>query len=128
LNIFVSHATKDSELVTRICNFFEIHGIGCWTHENNISTRGTFQDKIADAIREADAFLVVLTRNSIESRNVYNEVYLAKEKEIVIPFLSENIKIPDRFLFELGTRDIVPAYDNLPSQLERILAALENDQ
>lgn len=72
VSIFLSHSHQDRELVEGLINWFAMYGIRLYVDWQDSSmpriTSGTTAEGIKNKIRELDYFLVLATRNCLESR------------------------------------------------------------
>jgi len=100
--IFLAHANEDKQEVRRVRNLLEDHGLNTWFDENDLEPGERWRDTIPEAIKGAKAFLIFLSKKSIEKTGyVQNELRIAlrffEEKPlntIFIPVLLEDIPIP----------------------------------
>jgi len=78
---FISYSAKDAEfakrLYTRLCE----NRVTCWFAEHDIPIGGVLRQQIYDAIGEYDRFLLVLSKHSIRSGWVRDEVEKCFELE-----------------------------------------------
>ncbi|MBZ0280423.1 MAG: TIR domain-containing protein [Anaerolineae bacterium] len=72
--IFVSHASKDDEIVTRLHNELEAAtGLNLWVDHKDIPPGANWQITIDQTLRETDAMLLVISRNSANREEVMAE-------------------------------------------------------
>ncbi|MBZ0285639.1 MAG: toll/interleukin-1 receptor domain-containing protein [Anaerolineae bacterium] len=72
--IFVSHASKDDATVTRLCDeLMASTGRDLWVDHKNIATGANWQIAIDTSLREKDAMLLAMSRNSADREEVIAE-------------------------------------------------------
>jgi tetratricopeptide (TPR) repeat protein len=97
--IFVSHSSKDDVLVKALGKSLEIQGFEPWIDSRRLKGGDALEPKIKEAIKQARAFIVVLSLNAINSPWILKEVQYAlkvKKKQgddyPVIPLLPEGVE------------------------------------
>ena len=83
--VFISYSSADRNITENLCAKLEAEGFSVWYAPRNV--HGAYADSIVEGIREADHFVVILSRNSLSSEHVLNEIDLAFKK------------LPDRIKF-----------------------------
>jgi tetratricopeptide (TPR) repeat protein len=98
-HIFISHSSKDDELVKALGKSLEIQGLETWTDSRRLVGGSELEPEIKKAIKQARAFIVVLSTNAFNSPWVLKEVEYAlemkkkkKKKYPVIPIMLEGIE------------------------------------
>ena len=81
LSCFISYSTKDQLFVDRLYSDLERRGIRCWFARDDLPIGNPILKNVHDAIRSRDKFILVLSRNSIDSNWVEKEVLTAFEEE-----------------------------------------------
>ena len=77
--IFISFSNKDSSIVTPIVETIEYYyGIKCWFQPNN--SKRNFSENIAEGIENSKFFICFVSKNSIQSFRVQNEIECAIDK------------------------------------------------
>ncbi len=93
---FICYSTKDREFVNKLYNDLQNIGIRTWYAPENLKIGDKFKDKIDQAIKSHDKLLLVLSRNSVNSEWVADEVDRARnleekeEKQILFPIRIDN--------------------------------------
>lgn len=115
--VFISHSYQDKKFVNQLTIRLTSDGIQVWTDEKELAIGDNIAEKINDAIGKTDYFIVVLSRNSVNSKWVNFELSatrlneISQEKNIILPVLIEDCEIPyslkDRFYsdFRLSFED-----------------------
>lgn len=78
---FISYSNKDETIANKIFNDLQDNGIRCWFAPKSLRVGDKIRDNIDDAIENYDKLLIILSKNSIESQWVEDEVDSAFEKE-----------------------------------------------
>ncbi|NJN56925.1 MAG: toll/interleukin-1 receptor domain-containing protein [Leptolyngbyaceae cyanobacterium SL_5_9] len=78
--IFLSHASRDQEFVSKLADELRRHGIPIWYSKINILGAQQWHDEIGRALKRCDWFLIVLSPNSIESMWVKRELVFALQQ------------------------------------------------
>lgn len=98
--VFISHSYQDKKFVAQLTNKLRVDGIQVWTDEKELVVGDNIEEKIADAIRKTDYFIVVLSKNSTNSKWVNFELSatrlkeISQEQNIILPALIEDCEIP----------------------------------
>lgn len=79
--IFVSYSHADSDRVFAEIKRFNEAGYHVW-YDEGISPGNEWDDEIAEALEKCTLFVVFLTKNSVNSKNVKNEIDFAIDDEI----------------------------------------------
>ena len=91
--LFVSHASHDSAVVQRIVDYLERQGITCWIAGRDIPPRAIYAEAIADAMKNAQACGVIVSRATNASDPVKRELELASRyKRPFIPIRVEEVE------------------------------------
>jgi TIR domain-containing protein len=79
MNVFISHASTDSELAYRVAQVLRQAGFGVWD-ETQILPGESWGQKLAEALQQSDAMVVLLTPDAVRSPNVSHDVGYALGK------------------------------------------------
>lgn len=97
--MFLSYARADSEFCLKLAEDLQQAGIRIWMDQIDIRPGMRWDDEIQTAIASADTMLVVLTPDSIASKNVRDEVNFALDRDhTIVPVLLSACDIPFRLL------------------------------
>jgi uncharacterized protein YjbI with pentapeptide repeats len=78
---FISYSSKDEVFAKRIYNDLQDSGVRCWFAPHDLRIGDKTLDAVDDAIRVRDKLIVILSKNSIGSQWVEDEVNTAFEEE-----------------------------------------------
>jgi len=102
-HIFISYSRRDSEFVERLIQALELYGFSTWEDVKAIAGGDVWKAAISRAIRECDAFLLVLSPQSAGSDHVAKELAVAtKHARRILPIIYQNCKIPDKMEYDLA--------------------------
>ena len=94
-DVFVSYSRKDEEFVLRLVNDLEDRNALAWIDRGNIHGGEQWRVSIQDGIRDARAFVLVISPNSMASPNVAEEIRLALQLgKSIIPLVYRRTGIP----------------------------------
>jgi len=92
-DVFMSYSPKDKAVVDEIVAGLENNGIRCWITPRDIKPGKSWGDAIVNAIKNCRFMVIILSRNSNESKQVAREVELAVANEMfLIPFRIEEMQ------------------------------------
>lgn len=131
---FISHSSADKERIARpIDGMLRERGIRTWLDERDLLPGKNLVDEIFEhGISQSDAFIAVLSANSIDSKWVHEELTNAVVQringavKIVIPVIVDGIK-PPSFLDHL-VWEVINDVGNLPVHADRIAASIVGRQ
>ncbi len=86
-HIFISYARKNDKVPTdKIADVLVSKGLGVWLDRRNLLAGVDFEAQIIDAVREADVFLFLFSKNSVDADGCKKEIQLAVEhnKRIIV--------------------------------------------
>ncbi len=122
MDIFISYSRKDSEQALAFAERLRASGMDVWIDQRGIEAATSWSGEIADAIRAAKAFVLLLSSSSTESPNVRKELGVATEVGCqLLPVELEKIELNRDFLYHLAGLQRVAISD-----FEGIVRALEN--
>jgi len=126
---FISHSSSDKERIARpLDQLLRDRGIRVWLDERDLLPGHNLVDEIfGQAISRSDAFIAILTANSIDSKWVHEELTNAVVQKIdgvvkiIIPVILDGVNPPE---FLKHTVWEVINDDNLALHADRIAAAI----
>lgn len=118
--VFISKSTKDDLVAEAVCNVLEKNNIKCWIAPRNILGGKEYAEEISKGIKEAHILLVIVSRNSNESKHVLNEINLAVEyNKIILPFKIDETEINESFRYYLDRTHAIHAFPEASTFLQR---------
>lgn len=100
MKVFISHNSKDKSNAESVGQFLLDQGIDVWFDKWEIKAGESLSDKLSDGLVDAQAFLILMSPNSMSSRWVREELRVALQRRIreddfrIIPVLLEECEIP----------------------------------
>lgn len=102
-DFFISYSSKDEEIAFRIVNAIESAGYTCWIAPRNIPYGTPYASAIMEGIDGCDKFIVLITKNSVKSNDVLNEVDNAHAaKKTIIPVRLTDTELPRELNYYLS--------------------------
>lgn len=103
--IFISHTKKDKPFVRQLVSMLKKDGIDTWFDEVEIKIGESIHQKVNEGLKQSDFFAVVLSKSSIQSKWVQEELSSASSMEkynssgiYVLPIQIEECDIPPLLL------------------------------
>jgi hypothetical protein len=78
---FISYSSKDQAFADRLHADLQNNGVRCWLATEDLKIGDTFRQRIDESIRVHDRLLLILSRHSVQSPWVRDEVEAALERE-----------------------------------------------
>jgi hypothetical protein len=123
-HVFFSYSRDDSEFVLNLAKKLRTAGRNVWLDQLDIETGERWDRSIEEALEKADVLLVVLSKTSVDSNNVMDEVSFALEEgKRILPVLYEDCDIP----FRLRRLQFADFTTDVDSGMETLFKALDMD-
>jgi tetratricopeptide (TPR) repeat protein len=101
--VFISYSHKDSTFVSVLGNALIGEGYSVWFDQEALELGDHWREEIVVAIRECDAFVIVLSPNSVQSTEVTKELNLAEsQKKTIFPLMLGDTEISDKLAYQLA--------------------------
>jgi WD40 repeat protein len=124
-DVFISYSRHDADYVARLAEDLESRGKDVWIDVEGIRDAEVFPAALHRAIESSDAFLFVISPDSVRSQFCEQEVTHASElNKRIVPLALRDVpdeEIPNEIRF----RNWIPAAEQ--ASVDRLLAALETD-
>jgi hypothetical protein len=75
--VFLSHASRDRKLASRIADVLADHNVPVWYSRTNLRGAQQWHDEIGAALRRCDWFVILLSQSATESKWVKRELLFA---------------------------------------------------
>lgn len=98
--IFISYSSKDSTFVRKLAASLEFHGFSFFLDEKNITIGENIPDAVFSSIEKATHLIYVISKSSMNSKWVSDEISAANNRRIseqnlkILPVIIDNIPIP----------------------------------
>ncbi len=97
MKCFFSYSRADSQFVLKVAKDLKQQGLNVWLDQMDIPPGSRWDAAVEEALTESECMLVVLSRSSVKSENVLDEVSFAiKKNKRVIPLLIDDCEVPFR--------------------------------
>lgn len=108
--IFVSYSHADSERVFAEIKRFNEAGFRVW-YDQGIKPGSEWPDEIANALENCKLFVVFMTRNSVRSSNVADEIHFVIEKKMpAIAIYLEECELPSGLMLRFNRKQAIMKY------------------
>ena len=128
-DVFVSYSRRDGEFVRALAADLESRGKSVWIDTQGIGDGEVFPDAIRRAIEQSDAFVFVISPESIASRYCKTEVDYAQQlQKRLVPVLRELVE-DDGLPEAIRVRNWIPYTPDVDASAAaaRLVAALDTD-
>jgi hypothetical protein len=133
MKVFISHSHETRALAEKVGEALEQAGLEAWNHEQEILPGDNWAKKIAQALEESQAMVVLLSPDSLDSTMVRREIEYALSskhfKNRLIPVLvgSEEDLPLEKLPWILSHLNVIklPAYGKQEEGIHRITQALQ---
>lgn len=95
-DVFMSYSREDRARAEQLANALSAHGWSVWW-DRKIAAGATFDKIIEQELDSAKCVLVLWSGTSVQSEWVKNEAAAALEREVLIPVLIDNARLPIEF-------------------------------
>ncbi len=111
-NYFFSYSRQDSDFVKKVATDLKKAGANVWLDQLDISPGNPWDDSIQNALNASQGLIVILSNESVKSKNVMDEVsYAMSQGKKIVPLMIESCPIPFR-LARLQYIDFKGNYDS----------------
>lgn len=119
---FISYSSKDEDIAFRIVNALESAGYSCWIAPRNIPYGTPYARAIMEGIDESDRFIVLITKHSIASSDVLNEVDNAHSaKKTIIPVRLTDTSLSRELNYYLSRTQWLTLPASKPEEIVKLL-------
>jgi len=100
MKVFISYASKDEALASKLAASLEDAGLDAWYDKREILPGDNWAEKISEGLKESNAMVVLLTPQALQSDAVQNNISYALGQEAfknrLIPvIIGDAIDFPD---------------------------------
>ena len=107
--VFISYSSKDQDIADSIADALKENGINSWIASRSI-VEGPYAKQIMQGINGAKIFMVLLSRHSIYSQHVKNEIDRAfarlDDGLLIVPFIIEQCELDDECQYYLCRQEM----------------------
>lgn len=101
--VFISHSSVDHSFVLQLIELLKKNNIGYWVAPESIDRGDDFVVEITNALNYCEIFLIVLTKDAMESPHVRRELEIAiDKKKTILPLKIGDFEIDDIYRYLLS--------------------------
>ena len=126
--VFISYSSINRENADKIKNIFNRSGVDSWVAPDDIPAGSEYAGVINKAIKNCACFVLLLTRESMESQWVAKEVERAiNYKKPVIPVQLEEVALTDQFELYISTNQLLAfsKVDETTPEMQHLIAVVQ---
>lgn len=121
-DFFISYSSKDEDIAFRIVKAIESSGYTCWIAPRNIPYGTPYARAIMEGIDGCDKFIVLITKNSVKSNDVLNEVDNAHSAmKTIIPVRLTDTELPRELNYYLSRAQWLTLPFSNPEEIVKLL-------
>lgn len=124
--LFLSHSSLNLPTAIRIADTLRNHGVPVWFSPTNIMTAQQWHDEIGNALKRCDWFMVLLSRDAVDSIWVKRELHYALRHNQfdnhIMPVVIEDCNY-EELSWTLGMFQMVDFTNNADNAFTQILRA-----
>ena len=125
MDVFISYKSEDSEKALWIKSMLEQAGISCWMAPMCIPIGSDYGVEIPPAIREAKAFILVISEVMQTSQWIPKELNEAiNAQRVLIPLLLEPCPLRDDYAFKLSNVQFYKLYEDEEATMREVIMRL----
>src|SRR5829696_5802710 len=95
-SVFISYSRRESPFVDVLLDTLEDEGVNVWVDYSSLIPARPWLDQILEAIRQAEVFLLVVSKESMASANVRSEYeYALEQKKRILLVIFEAVSLPE---------------------------------
>ena len=123
--VFISHAKEDVSEADAVYDYLEKQGFKCWMDTHDITPGIAYAKEIMKGFKNSDAVVVVISKNTMGSIGVQNEIdNVYKRNKTIIPFRIDDTELSDELSFYLSSTQWINAFPNFEDHLDDLGRAL----
>jgi len=93
--IFLSYSRVDTKFAKQVARDLRAQGFEVWMDQSHISGGKHWDKTIEEALSNASSVILIISKSSVESENVKDEVSFAKNRNLqIIPILYQDAETP----------------------------------
>ena len=122
--VFISHSSNDRYFVNLLVALLEFHGIKTWCSADDILGSHQYRDEINKALKNAESLIVVVSKNSFESKWVIKEFVqfqTLKPEAPILPLLLDDTDL-SQFVDGLEAYQAIDFRDCMKTGFEKLTA------
>lgn len=123
--LFISYSTKNQKIAKALCDYLERQGLRCWIAPRDIPSASNYAGEITRAIKSAEAFLLIYSKDAGKSEHVKNEINLAiNNTKRILPYCLDDSPYDDDLEYYLATRQRIASSGDQEQDFQNIATVL----
>ena len=124
--VFISHSKEDWQEADIVYEYLESQGYKCWMDTHDITPGIPYAKEIMKGFNESSAIVVVISKNTMYSKGVINEIdNVYKQNKIIIPFRVDDTELSEELSFYLSATQWINAFPKFEEHLDDLGKALK---
>jgi len=125
--VFLSHSSKDKLVADKICLQLESSGVKCWIAPRDVEPGRDYAEEIFRALQECTLVILVLSADSVASRDVQKEIAIAAAGGLgVLPFKVGEVTLTGALAYHLQSAQWLDATQrSVDAALVQLVAAVQ---
>lgn len=133
ISVFLSHSVMDVKILEEISEEFKNKGLDLYIAEQHIQPGSNLLNKIKNAIKKCDIFVVLISKNGSRSQWVQSEIGIAiAADKLIVPIIEKGVGIPPQLLgmefISFNPKEPEGALDSLKTFLSESKASKESEE
>nr|MCR4869773.1 TIR domain-containing protein [Atopobiaceae bacterium] len=121
--IFISYSSKNMEIAEMVRSALIAEGMDVWMDHHSIAVGDDFGEAVLDAIEACSVFVLLISRESQESRNVRDEFETAYSwDKPILPVHIDNSQINRVYMFRLRSFQFIEVKGSSRDSFDRLVA------
>ncbi|GAB3041833.1 toll/interleukin-1 receptor domain-containing protein [Spirosoma pulveris] len=124
VDVLISYSNEDKATAVKLLDCLELNELDCWFAPRDIQPCKTWHSSLLSSIQSANTYLVVLSKRSVQKKEIQDEIAraIALNKYIIF-YLVEKLELPNRLQTQHYLFTCIQAY-NRPE--DDVLSELKN--
>ena len=126
--VFISYKSEEEREAQWVADRLEEAGFSCWIAPDSIPGGSNYAEQIPRAIREADAFVLILSSRAQTSKWIPRELDQAiNEEKTILPFVIEDCRLNDAFSFYLSNVQFYEAWRGKSKAMKALIREMSGN-
>ncbi len=127
-DVFISYRSEDKQWAERICAALEQESLSCWMAPRDIPAAKEWATAIVENLQKCRAFVLVLSSNSKNARQIAREAELADKTGLpIITLRVEDVQPPPELLYFIGNVQWLDAFgDQFEPAMSRLIQVVRS--
>jgi tetratricopeptide (TPR) repeat protein len=125
-DVFISYRHEDQAIADRVCEALERHQVDCWIAPRDVPPGEDWPTGIVEGVQQCHTFVLILSENCQNSRQIARELELADSHALrIVALRIQDVQPPPQLLFFLGNVQWLDAFgDRFDASMARLAEAM----